>query len=86
MTAIQCDQQYCKFNKHEICMKKHITLCNIKDVSQHFWFACFDYSGDQPPNTALHADSEGRCSCRIVVPKNKTGTIDRTGCPVHRCR
>ena len=57
MTSIQCNQQYCEFNKHEICTKKHITLCNIKDISQHFWFACFDYSGDQPPNKPLKSEN-----------------------------
>ena len=29
------------------------------------------------------ADPKQRCTCRIVVPKDSVGTIDREGCPVH---
>ncbi len=44
-TEILCDNQDCDFNKSEHCQKEHIILSNITTVSQHFWFACLDYSG-----------------------------------------
>jgi len=48
MINIFCDKQECDHNKHEACKKEYITLCNIKTVSQHFWFACLDYTATRP--------------------------------------
>jgi len=58
MTNILCDKRECEYNEHESCKKEHITLCNIKTISQHFWFACFDYSTKDAPQPVIKADAE----------------------------
>ena len=77
--TILCDQQDCEFNKSEKCLKEHITLCNIKNVSQDFWFACFDYSGKQ--SLPLNKKINGKFYCTAKNRKQQfscsAGKIDK---------
>ena len=61
-----------------------IEFTTEEDVSIRLFVAYLNCRYANTRLTPAAPDSEGRCSCKIVIPKNKTGTIDRTGCPVHR--
>ena len=76
-TNIQCNKQGCKYNRSEICTKKWIGLTNITYVSQHFWFACLDYSARESSEPSVQADGRKRCrsfdECRL---KNRVECAD----------
>lgn len=79
MTTIYCDQQNCELNKSETCLEKHITLCRIRDVTQHFWFACFMYKAKDTSEPAIQHGQAKACACI----KWEDGLIDSGKCDVH---